>query len=32
VDAYYLYQAAELLVRQRFQAPLGELVRELNAP
>jgi len=32
VDAYYLYQTAELLIRQRFQAPLGDLVRELDAP
>jgi predicted acylesterase/phospholipase RssA len=32
VDAYYLYQAAELLVRERFQAPLRDLVRELWKP
>ena len=32
VDAYYLYQAADLLVRQRFQAPLGDMLRELDEP
>ena len=31
-EAYYLYQAAELLVRERFEPELIELARELAGP